>query len=158
MKRCWQKTYLGIGSNLGDRKSNIELALSLLCGEKDVRILGISSLYETEPVGGPDQGMFLNGAVCILTDLHPNKLLKVLKAIESDMGRKLNSLKWSPRIIDLDILFYGDLIYKCRDLKIPHPLMHKRKFVLMPMADLSPLKKHPILKKTIKKMLKEFKS
>lgn len=127
--------YLGIGSNLGDRRKNIRKALIYLKKTKGIKVVKISSIYETKPVGGPPQNKFLNAAIKIKTTLEPLKLLKTLKRIEKELGRK-KTLRFGPRIIDLDILLYADKVIDRKDLKIPHPKMFKRKFVLMPLIEL----------------------
>ncbi|MCP4650927.1 MAG: 2-amino-4-hydroxy-6-hydroxymethyldihydropteridine diphosphokinase [PVC group bacterium] len=156
MNQKWRKVYLGIGSNLGNRKDNIEIVLSCLSVKKEIRIAKISPLYETTPVGGPPQDMFLNGVLCIETTAAPFNLLQTLKAIEQDMGRKQQKIKWSPRIIDLDILFYEEFFIVMEGLVIPHPLLHRRMFVLQPLADIAPGQKHPLFKKTVQKLYNEL--
>lgn len=121
--------YIGVGSNLGDRKGNIEKARKLVNLIKDTSVKKNSSIHETEPVGGPMQGAFLNGVMEIETRLDPLRLLEELKHIEAFLGRK-RALRNGPRTIDLDILLYGDKRIKKRNLVIPHPRMHKREFVL----------------------------
>jgi len=123
------KAYIGIGSNLGNRKANIEKALSLVKLIKGVKLEKVSSIYETDPVGGPVQGKFLNGVFEIGTNLNPFNLLLELKKIEKGLGRKRKS-KNAPRMIDLDILTFGKQEIKTKELKVPHPRMHKREFVL----------------------------
>ena len=123
------KAYIGIGSNLGDRKANIKKALSLIELVKGVKLIKVSSIYETDPVGEPIQGKFLNGVFEIGTSLDPFNLLETLKKIEKELGRK-KVLKNGPRTIDLDILTFGKQKINTKNLKIPHPRMHKREFVL----------------------------
>jgi 2-amino-4-hydroxy-6-hydroxymethyldihydropteridine diphosphokinase len=127
--------YLGIGSNLGDRRKNIKRAIELLSKIKGVKIHRVSRIYETEPVGGPPQGKFLNGAIKIKTILSPEGLLKVLKNIEKKLGR-VRTIRYGPRPIDLDILLYGSEIINRKDLKIPHPRMFEREFVLKPLREI----------------------
>ncbi len=142
--------YIGIGSNIGDRKENCRKAIKLL-KENGIAIKKQSSMYETEPWGVKDQPKFINMAIEVETDKKPEKLLRILKEIEKEIGRA-ESVKWGPRVIDLDILFYDDMILKTQDLKIPHPLMHERAFVLKPLGEIAPDKKHPVTGKTIKEM------
>ena len=127
--------YIGIGSNLGDRKANIEKAMRLLSLVKGLKLDGASSIYETEPVGGPPQNKFLNGALRVKTSLSPFLLLAELKKIEKRLGRK-RGIKNGPRTIDLDILLYGNKKVNTNILKVPHPRMHKREFVLRGLREL----------------------
>jgi 2-amino-4-hydroxy-6-hydroxymethyldihydropteridine diphosphokinase len=130
------KAYVGIGSNLGDRKNNIMSAISLL-GEIDgVKVLKVSSIYETEPVDGPPQGKYLNGVIELETELGPHRFLKELNEIESLLGRKRREVN-GPRTIDLDILTYGELKINERGLVIPHPRMNEREFVLRGLKELA---------------------
>ena len=127
--------YLGIGSNLGNRKKNIELAVSKVNALKDTQVLKISRIIESQPQGGPaGQRKFFNGALKIKTDLSPLLLLKNLKKIENELGRK-KAARFGPRPIDLDILFYGDRVISSQKLTIPHPRMFEREFVLKPLLE-----------------------
>lgn len=146
--------YLSIGSNLGRREDNCLKALKAI-EEKGMTIKKKSLLYETEPWGVREQPHFINMAVEIETDLPPNKLLQVVKEIEKGMGRT-ETYRWGPRIIDIDILLYDDLIYETSDLKIPHPFMHEREFVLRPLSEIAPNKVHPVLNKTISELLQNL--
>lgn len=156
MTKKRHKVFLGVGSNLGNRKANINKAFALLNKQKEIQIIKGSPVYETEPVGGPAQRKFLNCVGLILTCLSPEELLIRLKFIEEKMGRKASSGKWTPRIIDLDILFYERCILKTRRLIIPHPLLHRRRFVLEPFNDIAPGFKHPVLGKTIRRLFNEL--
>lgn len=127
--------YLGAGSNLGNRRENIKKALDYLAKTRGVRIEKASRIYETEPVGGLAQNRFLNAAIKIQTSLTPQLLLKALKKIEKDLGRK-KTVRWGPREIDLDILLYADKIIKRKNLIIPHPRMFEREFVLRPLREI----------------------
>ncbi len=130
--------YLGIGSNLGARIHNLEVAMGALCStRKDMEVLDCSSIIETDPVGGPSQGLYLNGVLKIETSLSPKKLLKTLKKIEKGMGRT-KSIRNAPRIIDLDILFYDDIVVDKKRLIIPHPRILERDFVMIPLKELLP--------------------
>ena len=152
----WIKSYIGIGSNLGDRRKNIQLALKVLKEKKDIIVEKVSPFYETLPAGGPPhQGKFLNGVIEISTTLTPQELLKVLQGIEKALGR-VRKERWGPRTIDLDILFYGDLIVNEEGLIIPHPLMHKREFVLKPLLRIAPNLIHPVLKESVKELLESI--
>lgn len=148
------KVYLGLGSNLGKRRENIEASLALLMENPSIRVKKISSLIETEPEGIKKQPFFLNGVAEIETDLSPSLLLKLLKSIEKVLGRKATR-RWGPRIIDLDILLYGDLIIDDENLKIPHPLLTERDFVLTPLKEIAPEVTHPILGKKIQEISKK---
>ncbi|MGE5197576.1 MAG: 2-amino-4-hydroxy-6-hydroxymethyldihydropteridine diphosphokinase [Deltaproteobacteria bacterium] len=128
--------YLGIGSNLGDRRKNIELALKKIKALKNTEIIKISKIRQTQPQGGPrKQGKFLNAALKIKTGLSPIKLLGELKKIEKELGRT-EGPRWGPRVMDLDILFYGDKIINRKDLTIPHPRLFEREFVLKPLSEI----------------------
>ena len=149
--------YLGVGSNLGNRRANIKKAISILKNNPRVKIREISSLYETLPVGGPRQGPFLNCAIKIETSLSPRELLIFLKDTESQAGRRPSKVRWGPRVIDLDILLYGNKVVSQPDLKIPHPRLAERAFALKPLAEISPLTRHPVLKKRIKRIYENHK-
>ena len=127
--------YLGIGSNMGDRRKNIALAISKIKALDNTAIMKVSNIIETEPVGGPAaQGKFLNSALKIKTALPPLRLLKALKKIEKALGRT-KTVRNGPRVIDLDILFYGDKIIKRKDLTVPHPRIFERQFVIKPLFE-----------------------
>jgi len=126
--------YIGVGSNLGDRRSYIDKALRLLDYTEGIKLKKTSSIYETEPVGGPPQGMFLNGVCKVETTLDPIGLLDELQRIEKSLGRKRGRKNHS-RTIDLDILLFGDKKIHARRLKVPHPRMHKREFVKRGLAE-----------------------
>ena len=144
--------YLGIGSNLGDRAANVEKALALLKEHEEIKVLAVSNLIETEPQGGPEQGKFINGAVKIESDLMPLDLLAQLKMIERRLGR-VKSEPNSPRPMDLDILFYDDVvIVEGKSLAIPHPRLAERMFVLKPLLEIAPDLVHPRLHKSIKEL------
>ena len=133
--------YLALGSNLGDREGNIARALQML--GPGVHVEAVSPLYETEPVGGPPQPRYLNGACRVKTDLEPHPLLDYIKEIEAHLGRR-PAVRWGPRPIDIDILLYGNREVSDSDLTIPHPRMLERTFVLRPLVDLDPDLIHPI--------------
>ncbi len=135
------KVYLGLGSNLGDRKANLKKALQLL-GER-LQIEQVSSFYETEPVGHAEQPMFFNAVCRAETELGPLQLLSLIKGIEATLGR-VPGFANSPRSIDVDILFYGDLVVETTELTIPHPRIKERAFVLIPLLEIAPQLVHPV--------------
>ena len=147
--------YIGLGSNLGDRHRNCLSAIELL-RQHGLPAIKQSSMYETKPWGVTEQPEFVNMTVETETDLAPIKLLEMLKKIEKDMGRQ-DTIRWGPRIIDLDILLYDDIILKTDSLTIPHPLMHEREFVLEPLSEIAGDLIQPVLKKSIADLLKETK-
>ncbi len=144
------RVYLGLGSNLGNRSRNIYAALRRL--QEGVELDQISSLYETQPVGYADQPWFLNLVCGGETTLSPEGLLEMAKRIERQMGRK-ESVRFGPRIIDIDILFYADLIVDTRRLEIPHPRLSQRGFVLAPLNEIAPNLLHPGLGITVGELL-----
>jgi len=146
--------YIGIGSNLGDRKANCEKSIALL-KQKGIKVLKRSSFYETEPWGIKEQPKFINMVIEIETNLGPEELLRTLKEIEVAMGRVKN-VKWGARIMDLDILLYEEMIIKTPLLEIPHPYMKDREFVLKPLFEIAPDRVHPVFKKSIKELLAEL--
>lgn len=145
--------YLALGANLGQREKNIAAALNALQHTKGVSVEAVSSLYETDPVGGPpDQPRFMNAAAKLSTDLAPERLLAVLQQIEFSLGRRRGE-RWGPREIDLDILLYDNLVTSEDGLTIPHPLMHERRFVMEPLAEIAPKAMHPTLGLTAQEIL-----
>ena len=145
--------YIGIGSNLGDRKGNTVEAMTRVSELPDTRIVRASSLYESEPLGDA-KTWFVNSAIEVETGLTTDQLLKKLKAIEEAMGRKrVKGKRWGSRIIDLDILFYDNEIVEKRNLKIPHPRLPERRFVLVPLSELAPQLIHPGLNQSVSELL-----
>jgi len=147
------RAYIGIGSNLGDRKANILEAVDRVTKLPSTRVVRASSLYESEPLGDA-KTWFVNSVIELETDFPPDELLKRTKAIEKAMGRKrVKGKRWGSRVIDLDILLCDQEIVDTRSLKIPHPEMHKRRFVLLPLAELAPHVVHPHLGQSVSALL-----
>jgi len=142
------RAHIALGSNIGDRRGNIRSAIEKLQSVSGVRVTEISSVHETQAVGGPPQGMYLNAVVEVECGLSAAELLKQLQCIENELGRTRPG-KDFPRTIDLDILLFGDEVIDEPDLKVPHPRMHERAFVLDPLAEVAPDAVHPVLGKTV---------
>ncbi len=143
--------YIGIGSNIGDRRRRCLDAIDRLRG-RGIEVTKVSSLYETEPWGVKDQPEFINMVIEIKTHLNPHELLHALKETEMKMGRE-EIRRWGPRVIDLDILLYGELIIREENLTIPHPHMLDRDFVLRPLTEIAPDIVHPLVKKSMRELL-----
>lgn len=144
--------YIGFGSNIGDRLAHIQNAIHALSKTEGIALQKVSSVYQTDPVGYEAQAQFLNGVAAIQTDLPPLPLLRTLKNIEAVVGRQ-HRIRWGPREIDLDVLIYGALCLQTEKLVIPHPEMHLRRFVLVPLAEIAPDVVHPVLKETVQTLL-----
>jgi 2-amino-4-hydroxy-6-hydroxymethyldihydropteridine diphosphokinase len=145
--------YLSLGSNVGDREKHLQEAIERL--EALGRIISISSFYETEPVEFTRQPWFLNCAVALETAETAEQLIRTLLDIEHEMGRQRTEAK-GPRIIDIDILLFGNEIVNSRELTIPHPAMHHRRFVLEPLAEIAPTVRHPVLRETVRELLDQL--
>ena len=139
--------YIALGSNLGDRRANLQAAIDKV-REAGIEVLEVSSFLETEPYGVTDQPSFVNAVMKVKTDLEPLELLRTLLGIEQEMGR-VRKRHWGERNIDLDLLFYEDVIMTSEELNLPHPDMQNRDFVLVPLAELAEGLIHPVLKKSI---------
>jgi 2-amino-4-hydroxy-6-hydroxymethyldihydropteridine diphosphokinase len=147
--------YIGLGSNIGEKVCQCEKAVTEILKGDCHRLLAKSSLYRTQPVGYASQDWFVNGAIKIETDLDGHALLRFLKDVETRLGRT-KTFRWGPRIIDLDILFFDGREVKTEDLQIPHPLLHRRKFVLIPLVEIDRNLIHPVLKKTVQQLLEDL--
>ncbi len=132
------RAYIGIGSNMGERDVTIRDALELLAADPDIDVEAVSSIRETDPVGVVDQPRFLNAAIRLATELAPRHLLERLLAVEQQLGRVRTGERYGPRTIDLDLLLYGDEIDDGPGLRVPHPRLAERRFVLEPLAELDP--------------------
>jgi len=148
-----RRYYLGLGSNLGDRRRRVEEAVERL-RTKGVRVRAVSSIYRTEPVGPVVQPWFLNAAIGVESALSPGEMLRLVKSVESGMGRK-PGVRYGPRLIDIDILLAGRTVLRPPGLALPHPRMTGRRFVLVPLEEIAPLAVHPGARKTLRTLLRE---
>ncbi len=146
------RAFIGIGSNLGDRAANIAAALARLGELPQTRLVRMSSIIETDPIGPVGQGRFLNAAAALETALEPSELLSALEHIETVLGR-VRAERWGPRTIDLDLLLYDDRVIDTPGLQVPHPRMAEREFVLLPLAEIAPDAVHPVSGESIGAML-----
>lgn len=153
--RGWHRVYLSVGSNMGNRKRYIEEAVEALRAQEMIREVKVSELIETAPYGNTNQDDFLNGVIELETLFTPEELLTVLHDAENAAGR-VRTVHWGPRTLDLDILFYDEMIYRSDTLIIPHADLHNREFVLSPLNTLAPGLQHPVLGKTVFQMLEEL--
>jgi len=147
--------YIGIGSNLGEKVENCRRAIEAIGSDARNRVVGCSRLFRTEPVGKKDQEWFINGVAAVETAMSPRELLEFLLSVEKKMGRNRIE-RWGPRIIDLDILFFGDRVLNEKGLQIPHPRLHERRFVMVPLKDIAPDLVHPIFQRTVSQILGEL--
>lgn len=154
ISRFWHTAYIALGSNLGDKKGYLDMAVNRLSERHDCRVECVSDYIVTAPYGGIEQDDFLNGALALRTLLDPDELLGVLHDIEAE-AQRVREVRWGPRTLDLDILLYDDLIYDSLQLTIPHKELHLRDFVLTPLAQIAPWVRHPVFGKTVVEMKKE---
>ena len=155
MSGSMESAYIGIGSNIGNKIHNCRKAISLMEGLKGCSVRARSSFYRTEPVGVEGQDFYVNGVICMDTELSAGSLLKQLLKIEKDMGR-VRRKKWDARVIDLDILLFGALVIEEPDLMVPHPLMHLRRFVLTPLLEITPNLIHPVSGRSMSELAGEL--
>ncbi len=149
------KVFLGMGSNVGDREGHLTMGIRLLAAA--MHLVETSSIYETEPWGYTEQPPFLNMACHVQTDLAPLELLAVCQEVERQVGRK-PTVRYGPRVLDVDVLAYGDQVIVTPDLVVPHPHMAERAFVLVPLVEIAPEWEHPVLKKSASQLLEEVSS
>ena len=157
IEREWHDVIIALGSNMGDREGYLNGAVEKLNAVRGCRVKKVSDFIETPPYGVTDQADFLNGCLEMETLMYPHELLDELHRIEKEAGRE-RIIRWGPLTLDLDIIFYDDMILQDDDLCIPHVEMHKREFVLKPLCGIAPYKRHPVTGKTVKEMLDEVNS
>ena len=145
--------YIAVGSNLGDKQQNCIRGIDALEQMPEIVVTDRARFYKTAPVDYTDQDWFVNTAIRVTTELNPDGLLNRLKQVELEVGRKTGGIRFGPRVLDLDIIFYGDLVIDTETLEIPHPRMHKRRFVLRPICDIDPTVVHPVLNTSVEALL-----
>ncbi|MCI8370865.1 MAG: 2-amino-4-hydroxy-6-hydroxymethyldihydropteridine diphosphokinase [Lachnospiraceae bacterium] len=153
--RGWHQSFIALGSNMGDRHAYMKHGVRALNQSKDFRVKSVSSFLETRPYGMKKQDNFLNGCMLVETLLTPEELLEFLQGVEHSVNR-VREGKWGPRTLDLDIIFYDNLIMDTANLKIPHMDMHNRDFVLFPLCQIAPNYSHPVLHKTVSMLAEEL--
>lgn len=156
VERHWTKAFVSLGSNIGDRENYLKRAIETLKADRRIKDIRESKKYNTKAWGLEEQDDFLNEVISFRTTYTPSNLLRLLQKIELDLGRE-RKIHWGPRTIDLDILFYGNNIIQDENLKVPHPFIQDRDFVLTPMMDIDPFFIHPVLKKSVMMLHKELK-
>ncbi|MCI6676353.1 MAG: 2-amino-4-hydroxy-6-hydroxymethyldihydropteridine diphosphokinase [Clostridiales bacterium] len=155
IERGWQEAYIAFGSNMGNKMGYIQQAIKALKENKSIRVERVSSIIETEPYGGVEQDVFLNGCMKICTILPPLELLDVMQQLEQEAHRE-RIVHWGPRTLDLDLLFYGNEVMDSERLNLPHPEIEKRTFVLEPMSEIAPYYRHPVTGYTMKELLERL--
>jgi 2-amino-4-hydroxy-6-hydroxymethyldihydropteridine diphosphokinase len=147
--------YVGLGANLGEPKKQLQEALKLLNAADEVEVNRVSTFYRNPPLGPENQPWYVNAVARVRTRLGPEELLRLLQQIETDLGR-VRGERWGPRVIDLDLLLYNGEVISAPELVVPHPQMHRRVFVLVPLAEIAPLAWHPVLHKSTLELLAEL--
>lgn len=150
------RVYIGIGSNIGNKVDNCQRGIEAVGAVEGCRVVSLSPLYETEPVYFEDQDWFINGVAEVMTELDPETLFEKLKAIERRAGRRAQGVRFGPRVLDLDILLYDDCVLRRGWLEIPHPRLHERRFVLKPLCDLAAGLVHPVMGKSMQRLLSDL--
>ncbi len=148
--------YVSVGSNMGNRIKNCRVGIANFITAANLTLLDQSLFYATEPVDYEDQDWFINAVIKIVTDLDPLQLLQVIKTIQQTAGRVKDSIRFGPRVLDLDVLLYDNIAVSMPEIEIPHPRMHKRRFVLRPICDIDPTIIHPMLKKSMQFLLDQL--
>ncbi len=147
--------YVGLGANLGEPRGQLQEALARLSAAEEVEVLKVSGFYRNPPLGPPGQPWYVNAVAQVRTRLEPEALLRVLQLIETALGR-VRGVRWGPRLIDLDLLLYNGEVLAGPELVLPHPEMHRRAFVLVPLAEIAPAAWHPVLQKSAAELLAEL--
>lgn len=152
VSRGWHTAYIALGSNMGDKKAYLDAAVEKLKSHPRCKVVKVADYIQTEPYGGVEQDAFLNSALELRTLLYPEELLRLLNQIEAEAGRE-RTIHWGPRTLDLDILFYDDCVIDIPSLTVPHIDLQNRDFVLVPMVQLAPYLRHPVLHRTMRQLL-----
>ena len=155
-KLVMHRAFISVGSNLGDKIENCRKGINGLLADGSSILVNSSSFYRTSPVDYEDQDWFVNLVVMIKTGLDPFELLDQIQGIEKDVGRKTKTIRFGPRVLDLDIVLFDDRVIQTANLEVPHPRMHKRRFVLKPICDIEPSMMHPVLGKDMRSLLESI--